>query len=139
MSDKKTINVYAGNVLRLKTLGAFVDGQKGLAQLRAPAGRQLVALVLGVSDPGVEFHVEPMLGALGYVPASAHYTQVMADCWSRDFDYADYATAAKRAGKHVVSEASYKAFCEAMEIDVKDNIVEAEKAPGDPTKEGMML
>ncbi len=63
---RPTVNVRAGHVLRLKR--ATVVGVDGVADLAAPAGRQLVALVLGVSDPGVPFDVEPMLRALGYVP-----------------------------------------------------------------------
>lgn len=62
---KKTIEVHAGNLLRLKRADVVVDN--GIASIEAQPRRQLVVLVLGVSDGG-EFDVEPMLEALGYVP-----------------------------------------------------------------------
>lgn len=62
---KPTIQVQAGNILRIKRADVAVDG--GIASLEAQRGRQLVTLVLGVSDGG-EFDVESMLYALGYVP-----------------------------------------------------------------------
>lgn len=62
---KPKIEVQAGNILRLKRADVAVDG--GIANLSAQPGRQLVVLVLGVSDGG-SFDVEPMLRALGYVP-----------------------------------------------------------------------
>lgn len=72
MANKPTIPVRAGEVLRVKKITAAIVGG-GTAELRSPAGRQLVVLVLvlGVSDPDVPFHVEPMLGALGYVPETS--------------------------------------------------------------------
>lgn len=59
------MQVRAGEVLRVKKMSVPI-GDK-LADLRAPPGRQLVVLTLGVSDTGVPFDVDAMLGALGYV------------------------------------------------------------------------
>lgn len=61
----KAINVNAGAVLGVKKLTAVVAPGR-VAPLAAPPGRQLVVLVLGVSDPGQDFDVDSMLGALGY-------------------------------------------------------------------------
>lgn len=63
---KPKIALQNGHVLRLKAASVVVGG--GVADLEGPPGRQMVVLVLGVSDTGVPFDVEPMLRALGYVP-----------------------------------------------------------------------
>lgn len=65
---KPKIALQAGSILRLKAASVVVDG--GIADLTGPPGRQMVVLVLGVSDTGVPFDVEPMLRALGYVKES---------------------------------------------------------------------
>ena len=63
---KPKIALQVGHVLRLKAASVVVNG--GVADLTGPPGRQMIVLVLGVSDTGVPFDVEPMLRALGYVP-----------------------------------------------------------------------
>lgn len=62
--NEYTIQIKAGDVPRVKKM--TVQTGVGLAELRAPPGRELVTLVLGVSDPGEPFDVDSMLWALGY-------------------------------------------------------------------------
>ncbi len=63
---KNKIQIQAGTVIRIKRATCAVDG--GVATLDGPPGRQLVALVMGVSDPGAPFNVPAFFAALGYVP-----------------------------------------------------------------------
>lgn len=62
--NKHTLQIKAGDIPRIKKM--TVQTGVGQAELRAPPRRELVVLVLGVSDPGVPFDVDSMLGALGY-------------------------------------------------------------------------
>lgn len=66
MKPQQQLAIRAGDVPRVKQMSCTIAPGK-LATLRAPPGRELVTLVLGVSDPGVPFDVDAMLGALGYV------------------------------------------------------------------------
>lgn len=62
--NKHTLQIKAGDVPRVKKM--TVQTGVGQVDLRAPPGRELVVLVLGVSDPGLPFDVDSMLWALGY-------------------------------------------------------------------------
>ncbi len=60
--------VKAGEMLRLKSARVFHTelGTRMTTELNAPKGRELVVLVLGVSDPAAPFDLDAMLGAMGY-------------------------------------------------------------------------
>lgn len=67
MSKKPEFQVRGGDIVAVAQLAVVTNVPGKAAVLKPPRGRHLVVAVLGVTDPGVEFDVGAMLGAMGYV------------------------------------------------------------------------
>jgi len=54
--------------------------------------------------------------------ASINWLTHVQNCWSRDFDYEQYAELARSYKCHVASEHVYKMLCAALHQDMVENI-----------------